>query len=701
MPKATKDPSARVDELSQALQFHNHRYHVLASPLISDAEYDALFNELKAIEAEHPELARPDSPTRRVGGELSAKFVKVPHPAPILSLANAFSGDDLRAWYERLVRLDDRVEKASFVVEPKIDGLTVVLHYEDGQFVRGATRGDGEVGEEITPNLQTIRSLPLRIPVPASARVSRPKSAAKPSKQATAPLAAPRKLVVRGEAVIYTKDFDKLNATLVAAGEEPYVNPRNTASGALRQLDPKLTAARPISLLCYAVVEAEGVRLDTQWGLIEYLRAMGFPTAANIEQCADIEAVIRYCEAQAQARDQLPYETDGIVIKLNDLRLAADLGFVGKDPRGAMAYKFPAREVSTTLHDITVNVGRTGVLTPGAVLEPVVVAGVTVRQATLHNFNYIIEKDIRLGDRVLIKRAGEVIPYVIGPIVDARTGAERVYQMPMTCPACGQPIDRVEGEVAYYCVNGACPAQLTRLVEHFVAVLDIVGFGEKLALQLVQAGLIKDVADVFTLTKEQLLEQEGFADKKAQNLVDSIAATRERLVRDGQLGRLIGALGIRGVGEVMANDLAAHFGTLDALTAAGVEDLQAVAGIGPNASQAVADWFGLTRNQQLLAKLKGLGVWPAAANKRKAQVADTLAGLTFVITGTLPTWSRDDAKAFIEAHGGKVTDSVSKKTSYLVLGEAPGSKFAKAQSLGVPNLDEEGLQALGTTGPAT
>jgi DNA ligase (NAD+) len=302
---------------------------------------------------------------------------------------------------------------------------------------------------------------------------------------------------------------------------------------------------------------------------------------------------------------------------------------------------------------------------------------------------------------VLIKRAGEVIPYVIGPIVDARTGAERVYQMPTTCPACGQPIDRVEGEVAYYCVNGACPAQLTRLVEHFVAVLDIVGFGEKLALQLVQAGLIKDVADVFTLTKDQLLEQEGFAEKKAQNLVDSIAATRDRLVRDGQLGRLIGALGIRGVGEVMATDLAGHFGTLDALSAAGAEDLQAISGIGPNASQAVTDWLGLKRNQQLLAKLKGLGVWPTAANKRKAQVADTLAGLTFVITGTLPTWSRDDAKAFIEAHGGKVTDSVSKKTSYLVLGEAPGSKLAKAQSLGVAIVDQAGLQQLGATGKST
>lgn len=697
MPKSSKDLSARVDELCQALHYHNHRYHVLAAPLISDAEFDALYNELKAIEADHPDLVRPDSPTRRVGGEISAKFVKVPHPAPILSLSNAFSADDLRAWYERLVRLDDRVERASFVVEPKIDGLTVVLHYADGQFVRGATRGDGEVGEEITPNLRTIRALPLRLPVPAAARAKAAK-AAKPSKMAAAPLQAPPRLVVRGEAVIYTKDFDNMNAALAAEGKDTYVNPRNTASGALRQLDPKLTAARPISLLCYAVVEADGVKLDTQWGVIELLRGLGFPTASTIRQCATIDEVAAYCEAQAEARDPLPYETDGLVIKLNDLRLAADLGYVGKDPRGAIAYKFPAREVSTTLLDIVVNVGRSGVLTPNAVLEPVMVGGVTVKQATLHNFNFIADKDIRLGDRVLIKRAGEVIPYVIGPIVEARTGAERVYTLPTVCPVCGQPIDRVEGEVAYYCVNGACPAQLTRLVEHFVAVLDIVGFGEKLAIQLVQVGLVKDVADVFTLTKEQLLELEGFAEKKAQNLIDNISATRARLMQDQQLGRLVSALGIRGVGEVMAGDLAAHFGSLEALAAATVDDMQLVEGVGPNVSQAVADWFALPRNQQLLARLKALGVWPTAAARRRAAVADTLDGLTFVITGTLPTWSRDEAKAFIEAHGGKVTDSVSKKTSYLVLGEAPGSKYAKAQGLGVPVVDEAGLRQLGADG---
>jgi DNA ligase (NAD+) len=685
MPKPS-NPAARVQALCETLAFHNYRYHVLASPLISDAEYDSLYRELQALEAEHPELVRPDSPTQRVGGTVSEKFVKVRHPAPILSLSNAFTGDDVRAWYERIRRLDDRVEHATYVVEPKIDGLTVVLHFENGQFVRGTTRGDGEVGEDITPNLRTIRSLPLRIPLSGRA-------------EAGAAVSPPARLVVRGEAVIYTGDFEKLNAARAAEGLETYVNPRNTASGALRQLDPKLTAARPISLLCYAIVEAEGVRLGTQWEVIEYLRRMGFPVAGQVRQCADIEAVVAYCAAQTEARDQLPYETDGLVVKLNDLRLAADLGVVGKDPRGAIAYKFPAREASTTLQEIVVNVGRTGVLTPNAVLEPVVVGGVTVRQATLHNFDFIAEKDIRLGDRVLVKRAGEVIPYVIGPIVEARTGAERRYRRPRKCPSCGEKIERVEGEVAYYCVNGACPAQLTRLVEHFAAVLDIVGFGEKLAVQLVAAGLVKDVADVFKLSKEQLLELPGFAEKKAQNLIDAIAATRLRLVADGQLGRLIAALGLRGVGDVMAGDLARHFGSLDALAQATPEALQAVEGIGPSASQSVADWFSLPRNQQLLAKLKGLGVWPLAAARRPVAVTDTLAGQTFVITGTLLTWSRDEAKAFIEAHGGKVTDSVSKKTSYLVLGETPGSKLAKAQSLGVPILDEAGLRRLGERRP--
>jgi DNA ligase (NAD+) len=679
-----KDPAARVAALCQEVAYHSYRYHVLATPIISDAEFDALFRELQQLEAEHPELARPDSPTQRVGGVISEKFPKVRHPAPILSLGNAFDADGVRAWYDRVRRVDDRVEAARFVVEPKIDGLTVVLHYEDGLFKCGATRGDGEIGEDITPNLKTVRALPLRIPVaPAAEKTRRKKAPTEPSRP-------PARLVVRGEAVIFTRDFERMNAQLVAEGKATFANARNAAAGALRQLDSKLTAGRPISLLTYAVVQAEGVRFDTQWDVLAYLRQAGFRTADTIQRFSDIDSAIAYCRAQAEQRDRLPFEADGMVIKIDDLRLAADLGVVGKDPRGAIAFKFPAREVTTVLQDIGVNVGRTGVLTPYAILEPVNVSGVTVRQATLHNFDYIAEKDIRIRDRVLLKRSGEVIPYVIGPILDARTGRERRYRPPRTCPSCGEPVERLEGEVASYCVNSACPAQLTRLVEHFAAVVDIVGLGEKVAVQAVQAGLVKDVADIFSLTPEQLLELPGFAEKRAQNLVEGIAAART-----ASLARLISALGIRSVGEVVAADLAAHFGSLDALKAATPEDLQAVAGIGPNVSQAVADWFANSRNQQVLEKLRAAGVWPSAAARSRAAASGTLAGQTFVITGTLPTWSRDEAKAFIEAHGGKVTDSVSKKTSYLVLGEAPGSKLAKAQGLGIKTIDEAGLRALG------
>ena len=435
--KNTPDPAARAAELRQQLQFHSYRYHTLAAPLISDAEYDALFRELQALEADHPELASPDSPTHRVGGEISEKFEKVRHPAPILSLGNAFTSDEVRAWFERLRRLDDRMERAEFVVEPKIDGLTVVLHYEAGVFVMGATRGDGEVGEVITPNLKTVRTLPLRIPVPAET--------GKKKKGSAAAVTAPARLVVRGEAVIFTKDFEKMNRDLAAKGERTYVNPRNTASGALRQLDSALTASRPISLQCYAVVASEGQEFRTQWDLLEALRAYGFPVANAVKKFDDLEKVIAYCESWVDKRDTLPYETDGIVIKLNDLRLAADLGVVGKDPRGAIAFKFPAREVTTCLNDIGVNVGRTGVLTPYAILEPVEVGGVTVKQATLHNFDYIAEKDVRIGDRILLKRAGDVIPYVIGPVLEARSGPLTPYTPPAKCPACGEIVERVEG----------------------------------------------------------------------------------------------------------------------------------------------------------------------------------------------------------------------------------------------------------------
>lgn len=664
----------RYEELKAQVNFHNYRYHVLDAPVISDLEYDRLLNELKKIEADHPDWITPDSPTQRAGAKPSEKFEKVRHPAPILSLANAFGADDAKAWLERVKKLDDRVEKAKFVVEPKIDGLSVVLHYRNGMFVQGATRGDGEVGEDITSNLRTIKAIPLRIPVEGQ----------------KSKLKVPSYLVVRGEAFIPIKDFEALNKRLEEAGEKTYLNPRNTAAGSLRQLDPVLTASRPITLLVYQIVYAEGGDVPTsQWEILEYLKSLGFPVTDISKRFNTLEPAIAYTETFDKGRDTLPYEADGMVIKIDDLSLAADLGFVGKDPRGAIAFKFPAREVTTTLLGIDVEVGRTGVLTPRAQLEAVEIGGVVVRNASLHNFDYIEEKDIRIGDRVLVKRAGEVIPYVIGPVVDARSGKEKKYKPPLKCPACGQDVEHIEGEVAWYCVNAACPAQLVRNVEHFVSrgAMDIVGLGIKIVEQLIEAGLVKDVADLFTLKKKDLLELEGFAEKKAENLLGSIEQAKGQ-----SLNRLIAALGIHGVGEVMAGDLARTYGNLSALSKTTADELQQIEGVGPNIAESIVDWFARPANQKLLKKLKAGGVDPQMEKDEKKEGAFT--GLTFVVTGTLPNFSRDDAKEFIENNGGKVTDSVSKKTSYLVLGENPGSKFDKAKSLGVKVIDEAELKKL-------
>ncbi|MBV6452418.1 MAG: DNA ligase [Anaerolineales bacterium] len=686
---------SRYEELKEKIHFHNHRYHVLDAPVISDAEFDKLLNELKRIEADHPDWISADSPTRRAGAKPADRFDKVRHPAPILSLANAFGADDARAWLERVTKLDDRVEKAKFVVEPKIDGLSVVLHYRDGVFVQGATRGDGEVGEDITQNLRTIRSIPLRIPVKGqTSKVEK--------KPATCDLRPPTNLVVRGEAFMPVKEFEALNRKLEEAGEKTYQNPRNTAAGSLRQLDPELTASRPLTILVYQIVHSEGGKVPTsQWEILEYLKALGFPVTDVAKRFDNFEKAIAYTESWEKKRDSLSYETDGMVIKIDDLTLAAELGFVGKDPRGAIAFKFPAREVTTKLLDIRVSVGRTGVLIPNAVLEPVEIGGVIVERATLHNFDYIAEKDIRIGDRVLVKRAGEVIPYVIGPVVDARTGKEKKYKPITTCPSCGQPVEHIEGEVAWYCVNAACPAQLVRNVEHFVSrgAMDINGLGTKIVEKLIETGKVKDVADIYSLKRADILDAVTKKDRKtdkeppgkiAENLLSAIEASRSQ-----PLSRLITALGIHGVGEVMAGDLAATFPDLDALSKAKADDLLQIDGVGPNTAEGIVDWFSRPFNQKVLKKLKSVGMWPKGGkSKVESRMSNAFEGLTFVVTGTLPTFSRDDAKAFIESHGGKVTDSVSKKTSYLVLGESPGSKFDKAKSLGIKIIGEEELKKL-------
>jgi DNA ligase (NAD+) len=664
----------RLEGLRRELRFHNYRYYVLDSPVVSDAEYDRLLRELQRLEAQFPELVTADSPTQRVGAVPAEEFARVDHPAPILSLDNAFGADEARAWLERISKLLSPGTGLGYVVEPKIDGLTVVLHYRNGVFAQGATRGNGAVGEDVTFNLRTVRPLPLRIPV-----------------EADGPMPPPY-LVVRGEAFMTVRDFEAFNRRQEERGEKTFANPRNAAAGSLRQLDSRVTAERPLSLLCYQAVtwQGEPAPPSSQWELLAYLRSLGFPVSDHSARFDDIEGAIDYCEGWASRRDTLPYEADGMVIKVDDLRVAEELGVVGRAPRGAVAFKFPAREETTRLLDIRVNVGRTGTLTPYAVLEPVRIGGVTVSKATLHNFDYVAEKDIRVGDRVVVKRAGDVIPQIVGPVADVRTGAERPYVPPTRCPVCGEPAESPPDEVATYCINAACPAQLVRHIGYFASrgAMDIETLGEKAAVLLVGRGLVRDVADLYSLRKEDLLELEGFAEKKADNLLAAIAASRDR-----SLSRVLAALGIRYVGGTVAEILARRFGSIEALAAVTEEELQGVEGIGPRIAEAVVDWFQRPRHRKIVDKLRDAGV--RLAEEAPAEKGpQSLAGLTFVITGTLSR-SRDEVAARIERHGGKVTGSISSKTDYLLVGEAPGgSKYRRAEDLGIPMIDEGQLEEL-------
>jgi DNA ligase (NAD+) len=700
---AVADPARRVEELRAQLREHNYRYHVLDEPLISDAEYDALMRELRALEAAHPELVTPDSPTRRVGGAASEKFAKVRHPVPMLSLGNAFDENDLRAWRDRVVRLLGDDSPIAYVAEPKIDGLAIALTYEGGRFVRGATRGDGEVGEDVTANLRTIPSIPLNLRDPerdegATGRrgdgtndesPSRPLAPSPPRSK----WAIPASIEVRGEVYMRIADFEALNQRLAAAGERVAANPRNGAAGSLRQKDPGITATRPLRFFAYAVGPFQGVALRSQWETLQFLQSLGFPVNRDARRFEDFEQVLAYCREWMARRDKLDYEADGIVVKVDSFAQQQELGVVGRDPRWAIAYKFPARETTSKLLDIVVNVGRTGVITPNAVIEPVTIGGVVVRNASLHNADYIAERDIRIGDYVTVKRAGDVIPYIVGPIVARREGGEQPWRMPERCPACGTPLERAEGEVAYRCPNfGICPAQLVRRLEHFVSrgAMDIAGIGEKQAQLFVQRGLVKDVADLYRLRAEDFAGMEGFAEKRIGNLLAAIDESKSR-----PLSRLITGLGIRFVGEVAAQALAAHFGSLDALAAATVEQIRSIEGIGLAIAASVVQFFSLPQNQALVQKLKDVGVRTIAETSDRPRAGDGLAGKTFVITGTLPNMTREQASALIESHGGKITGSVTKKTSYLLAGADPGgTKYNKAVELKIPLLDEAGLLAL-------
>lgn len=670
----------RAGKLRGEINYHNYRYHTLDSPLISDAQFDALVDELRALEAEYPELITPDSPTQRVGGVPAAGFAKVEHPAPILSLDKASSRAELVAWHTRVSKLlPEGTRSLSYTVEPKFDGLTVVLHYRQGQLVLGATRGDGLVGEDITANLRTVKTLPLSIP--ADPNGPQP----------------PPYLVVRGEVLILLKDFDALNARLVEPGAPtgavPFANPRNAAAGSLRQLAPTITAQRPLHLYAYSIVAADGPVPETQRETLDYLQALGFAEPDEIVFFQDLDAVVDYCEQMHVRRNTLPYEADGLVVKVDDLATQRMLGVVGGRPRGAVAYKFPAQEATTTLMNVEFSVGRTGVITPTALLDPVPIAGVTVGRASLHNFDFIAERDIRIGDRVLVKRAGDVIPYVAGPVADVRDGSQRLIEPPSTCPACGDPVVRPVGEIAYYCINAACPAQLVQKLTYFTHVLDIEGLGERTAVQLVEQHLVEDPADLYYLTKESLLTLEGFADKKADNLLDAIAQAKDR-----PFDRVLAALGIRGVGTTVAQVLAGAFPTLEALARASAEAIASVEGIGPVTAQNIVTWFAHVHNRAMVEKLRQAGL-KLAKESRVVVGEQPLAGLTFVITGTL-SCSRDDVKAWIESFGGKIAGSVSQKTSYLVIGDDPGgSKYNRAQELNTPLLTEEQLRALVGTHP--
>jgi DNA ligase (NAD+) len=663
----------RATELRETIREHIYRYNVLSDPIITDVEYDQLLRELVDLEAAHPELITPDSPTQRVGSDISSDLPKVSHPAPILSLSNAHHSEDVLAWRERIGKLLTPETKLEYVIEPKFDGLTVVLTYEDGVLVQAATRGNGEVGDDVTANVRTIRTVPLRIPVNPDGPQ------------------APSRLVVRGEVLFLKKDFEAVNARQVEMDLPRYVNARNTASGTLKQKDSRITSERPLTAYIYAVVDGSGDLPSSQWETLNFLRESGFLLSDQVRLFSDddFDVMIHYLEDYVPKRDNLSFEIDGLVIKVNDNAIFRELGVVGKDPRGAIAFKFPSQEATTDLLGVEANVGRTGVLTPTAILEPVFLGGVTVKQASLHNYDLIAEKGIRIGDRVIVKRSGDVIPYVIGPVMGTRSGEEIPILPPERCPICDSPVERLEGEVAYYCTNPACPERVARNIEYFVSrgAMDIVGLGERGVRFLLEKDLITDESDIFYLKAEDLIELEGFAEKKVDNLLASIERAKQR-----PLARLIAALGIRGVGFTTAELLVNHYHSLASLATTTAEALESIEGLGPIIAQGIMDWFAVPRNLQLIEKLRQADV---KLEEEPTQArGDSLAGLKFVITGTLPTMKRDEVKEMIEQHGGSVAGSVSKKTDYVIVGEAAGSKLTKAQTLNIPILDEAGFLAL-------
>jgi DNA ligase (NAD+) len=665
----SSDPAARAAELRGLVEHHNYRYHVLDSPEISDAEYDALFDELARLEEEHPDLRTPDSPTARVGAAPSDRFRKVQHLVPMGSLEKVTTEETLRKWADDVRKRLDSDEPVAYLTEPKIDGLAVSLLYEEGRFVRGATRGDGLQGEDVTPNLRTIRSIPLGLRVPDGA-------------------SPPATVEIRGEVYMPISGFRAFTERQLAEGKRAAPNPRNAAAGSVRQLDSTITAARPLAIWVYGFGRLDGVSFESQWDALEWLRESGFRTNPFAERHESIEDVARVCAEWERRRIELDYEIDGIVIKIDSLDQQQRLGALHGRPRWSRAYKWAPMTAQTKLLKIRIRVGRTGALNPWGQLEPVEVGGVTVSNATLHNEEDINRKDIREGDNVIVQRAGDVIPQVVGPVLPHQRGT-KPFRMPTHCPLCGTAIVKPEGEVMHRCPNRRCPSRgVESLINWVMAAMDIEGVGELMVRRLWSEGLVTTIPELYRLQKEQLVALEGFGEISATNVLDSIERSKAQ-----PFFRVLFGLNIPQVGWVTAQSLARHFGSIDRLIGASQEEIQEVEGVGPDRAEAIAEWLADDENRALVEELRGLGLrLELAADERPRE--GPLTGQTYVVTGTLARWSREQAKAALEELGAKVTDSVSKKTTGLVVGENAGSKLEKADRLGVELLDEDAFEKL-------
>jgi DNA ligase (NAD+) len=668
MDSSSKDVEKKIESLREKIRHHEYLYYVVDNPEISDGEFDKLMQQLKDLEAKHPNLVTADSPTQRVGGKPREGFVKVPHSSPMLSLDNTYNEDELRAWERRVRELSGRTE-VDYVCELKLDGMSLALIYKDGKLVRGITRGDGNVGEDVTLNVRTVRSVPLSIP-----------------KERLKKAGIPADFEVRGELLMPTAAFRRVNEERERKGLATFANPRNFTAGTVRQLDANVTAERRMDFFPYILLENGRTYFDRHWKTLDALEATGFKVNPNRKLVHNLDEAWAFIQQWQEKRDSLPYEIDGIVIKVDRTSLQDELGFTGKAPRWAIAYKYAARAGITQLEDIRVQVGRTGKLTPVAMLAPVLIGGTTVRNATLHNMDEIERLGVKIGDWVQVERGGDVIPKVSKVIEDKdHPRGHKTFHMPETCPVCGTKVVRTEGEVDYRCVNANCSAKLLGTILHFASrgVMNIDGMGESLVNQLIERSLVKNVADIYDLTKDKLLGLERFADKSAQNILDEIKNSKKL-----PLERVIYGLGIRMVGERTAQFLAEHFGSMEALESAGVEDLQNVNEVGPRIAESIVEFFSIAANRKLVKRLHDAGL---TLTGQKKQRGTKLAGKTFVLTGTLAHFTRDEAKRMIEDAGGKVTGSVSKKTDYVVAGADAGSKLEKAKELGVVVIDEKEL----------